>query len=107
MAFCPNCGHELARDSSACPACGASFGPGSAWQPTAAHPNVERGTGSLLRTFLVRCVISVAVSCVSGLVLLMFAYGAGEAAAVFLALWWIITIALIVWTVWSIAHHAA
>src|SRR3954454_24675291 len=33
MAYCPSCSVEIAADSSSCPACGATFGPTSAWQP--------------------------------------------------------------------------
>ncbi|MBI4206697.1 MAG: zinc ribbon domain-containing protein [Betaproteobacteria bacterium] len=34
MAFCPNCDAEVADDALKCTKCGATFGPGSAWQPS-------------------------------------------------------------------------
>jgi hypothetical protein len=37
----------------------------------------------------------------------VFAYGLGEAAGLLLALWWIITIALAIWTFRALAHHHA
>ena len=33
MPFCPNCDADVAKDALNCTQCGATFGPGSAWQP--------------------------------------------------------------------------
>lgn len=40
MFYCPNCAVELLTASDVCPGCGAMFGPGSAWRPTATRPNI-------------------------------------------------------------------
>ncbi len=45
MAYCSNCGDEIAADANSCPACEAAFGPTSAWHPLVeapAHRDLQR-----------------------------------------------------------------
>ncbi|MGZ5048483.1 MAG: zinc-ribbon domain-containing protein [Usitatibacter sp.] len=83
MAFCPNCGTEIAKDAARCPSCAAKFGDDPAWQPfdVSALPK-PRSRGACIAYAITKVVIAGLSLYVLGLAALLAHHEHGDRWAV-------------------------